>query len=166
MSALCRRLPPRPRAAVSEERAYYRPVRIVGNLLVLQSLGLAGLVAYQVSETSRDGLAASIGWSQALDVLLSGGAEGGAAPAAVLFAPPAVLVLVAGLWFLFRRRGWVLASVAQGICLGVCLLLYSGSAPVFIYPVMAYCVLAIMYLNSRDVRTIMHAPRRFWTTGG
>lgn len=149
--------------ALSEERAYYRPVRIVGMLLVVQSLGLAGLVAYRVSEASRGGLAGGIGWSEGVDGLLSGGLDGGAVPVSALFLPPAVLMLVSGVGFLLRRKGWVIASVAQGLCLGSCLLLYSGSAPFFIYPVMAYCVLAIMYLNSRDVRTIMHAPRRSWT---
>lgn len=148
---------------MSEERAYYRPVRIVGMLLVAQALGLAVLVAYLLSGTGAGVL--SVGWSDTVDGMLSGGAEGGAGPVAVLFAPPAVLMLLSGAWFLLRRRGWVLASVAQGLCLGACLLMYSGSAPVFIYPVMAYCVLAIMYLNSRDVRTIMHAPRRAWTGG-
>lgn len=144
---------------MSEERVYYRPVRIVGLLLVVQAAALAGLVAYLVSGARAGGL----GWSETVAGLLSGGAQGGAAPVAALFLPPAALMLVSGAGFLMRRRGWVLASVAQGLCLGACLLLYSGSAPGFIYPVMAYCVLAVMYLNSRDVRTIMHAPRRSWT---
>lgn len=143
---------------MSEERAYYRPVWIVGMLLVVQALGLGGLVVYQVSVAGAGGL----GLSETVSGLLAGGVEGRAAPVAVLFLPPAVLMLVAGVWFLLRRRGWVVASVAQGLCIGACLLLYSESAPGFVYPVMAYCVLAVMYLNSRDVRTIMHAPRRFW----
>lgn len=143
---------------MSEERAYYRPVRIVGLLLVAQAAGLAGLVVYLISGAGAGGVA----WSEAVSGMLSGGEEGGAAPLAVLFLPSAALMLVSGLWFLLRRRGWVVASVAEGLCLGACLLLYSGSAPGFIYPIMAYCVLAIMYLNSRDVRTIMHAPRRSW----
>lgn len=149
---------------MSEERAYYRPVSIVGLLLVVQALGLAALVLYRLSGGSGGGLR-GLGWSRAVDGVLSGGAEGGAAPVVALFVPPAVLMLVSGVWFLLRRRGWVVASVSQGLCLGACLLLYSGSAPVFIYPVMAYSVLTIMYLNSRDVRTIMHAPRRAWTGG-
>lgn len=144
---------------MSEERAYYRPVWIVGMLLVVQALGLGGLVVYQVSVAGAGGL----DLSETISGLLAGGVEGRAAPVAVLFLPPAVLMLVAGAWFLLRRRGWVVASVAQGLCIGACLLLYSGSAPTFVYPVMAYCVLAVMYLNSRDVRTIMHAPRRFWS---
>lgn len=147
---------------MSEERAYYRPVRIVGLLLLAQALGLSGLVVYWLAAANRSELAEGLGWSEVIDGLLSGGAQGGTAMVAVLFVPPAVLMLLSGVWFLLRRRGWIVASVAQGICLGVCLLLYSGSSPAFIYPVMAYCVLAIMYLGSRDVRTIMHTPRRSW----
>lgn len=154
---------PRVVAALSEERAYYRPVRIVGVLMMVQALVIAGLLAYWLVMVSRNIFADGIGWSEALEGILSGGAEGGAA--AALLVPPAALMLVSGVWFLLRRRGWVVASVAQGLCLGACFLLYSGSAPFFIYPIMAYCVLTIMYLGSRDVRTIMHAPRRSWTGG-
>lgn len=150
---------------MSEDRAYYRPVRIVGLLLLVQSLGLFGLVSYWLAVVSQRGLFQSLVWSEVAEGLLSGGAEGGAAPVAVLFVPPAALMLVSGAWFLLGRGGWVVASVSQGLCLGACLLLYSGSAPVFVYPVMAYCVLTILYLNSRDVRTIMHAPIRVWPGG-
>lgn len=149
---------------MSEDRAYYRPVRIVGLLLLIQSLGLSGLVFYWLVAVSQRGLFVSLMPSEVVEGLLSGGAEG-VAPVAVLFVPPAALMFVSGVWFLLRRGGWVVASVSQGLCIGACLLLYSGSAPVFIYPVMAYCVLAILYLNSRDVRTIMHAPIKVWPGG-
>ncbi|WP_152670737.1 hypothetical protein [Rubrobacter aplysinae] len=149
-------------APVSEERAYYRPVRIVGTLLVVQALGLGGLVLYWLAVVSRQSLAEGIGWSEVVEGLLSGGAEGGGALIVVLFVPSAALMLLSGMWFLLRRKGWVVASVSQGLCLGACLLLYTGIAPAFVYPVMAYCVLTILYLNSRDVRTIMHAPIRLW----
>lgn len=147
---------------MSEERAYYRPVRIVGFLLLVQSLGISGLIVYLLASASRSELANGRGWSEMIEGLLSGGAEGGGEIVAVLFVPPAALMLISGVWFLLRRRGWIIASVAQGLCLGACLLLYPRSSPVFIYPVMAYCVLTIMYLGSRDVRTIMHASRRSW----
>jgi hypothetical protein len=150
---------------VSEDRAYYRPVRIVGLLLLIQSLGLAGLVSYWLVVVSQRGLFASLAPSEVVEGLLSGGGEGVVTPVAVLFVPPAALMFVSGVWFLLRRGGWVVASVSQGLCIGACLLLYLGSAPVFIYPIMAYCVLAILYLNSRDVRTIMHAPIKVWPGG-
>lgn len=143
-----------------EQRAYYRPVRIAGLLLVAQSASLAALFAYQTvgmrrpvrgPEWMTQGLAEAFGEA------------GIGAPAAVLFLPAAALALVAGAWFLLWRTGWVLASVSQALCLGSCLLLYSASAPGYIYPVMAYSVLTVMYLNSRDVRTILHAPRKSWT---
>ena len=146
-----------------ERRAYYRPVRIAGLLLVAQSASLAALFAYQTAgirqpiygpEWMVQGLAEALGEA------------GVGVPAAALFLPSAALALVAGAWFLLWRTGWVLASVSQALCLGSCLLLYSASAPGYIYPVMAYSVLTVMYLNSRDVRTILHAPRKSWTAGG
>jgi hypothetical protein len=41
----------------------------------------------------------------------------------------------------------------------VCLWLYSQLQPVYAYPIMAYCVLMIFYLNSQDVRVVFHLKR-------
>ena len=77
-----------------------------------------------------------------------------------LFIPPAVMTLMSALGFLLlRRRGWLLAAISQGLSLGVCLWLYSQFQPWYVYPIMAYCVLMILYLNSQDVRVVFH-PRR------
>ena len=62
--------------------------------------------------------------------------------------------------FLFmRRKGWLLAAIAQGLSLAVSLWLYSWFQPGYVYPIMAYCVLMILYLNSNDVRLVF-LPRR------
>lgn len=150
---------------MSEERAYYRPVRIAGLLLVAQSAGLCGLIVYQAATyreagTRSEALPGVSGLFDALSRALEG--LGAGVPASVLLAPVVLTSLVSGTWFLLRRQGWVLASVGQGLCLAACFLLYSEGVTGYVYPVMAYCVLTIMYLNSRDVRTIMHAPRRSW----
>jgi hypothetical protein len=72
-----------------------------------------------------------------------------------LFIPSAVLTLLSALSFLFLyRRGWLLAAIAQGMSLAVCLWLYSWFQPGYVYPIMAYCVLMILYLNSQDVRVV------------
>jgi hypothetical protein len=36
----------------------------------------------------------------------------------------------------------------------VCLWLYSWFQPGYVYPIMAYCILMILYLNSHDVRMV------------
>jgi VanZ family protein len=51
-----------------------------------------------------------------------------------------------------RRRGWLLAAIAQGLSLAVSLWLYSWFQPTYVYPIMAYCILMILYLNSNEVR--------------
>lgn len=80
--------------------------------------------------------------------------------AVFFFAPPAVMMLVSALGFLFmRRRGWLLAAISQGLSLGICLWLYTELQPLYVYPIMAYCVLIILYLNSQDVRTVFHVRR-------
>ena len=78
----------------------------------------------------------------------------------IYFLAPAILLLLAGLGFvLFRRRGWMLASVAQAIILLVCLFFYTDPRPWFAYPIIAYCILMILYLNSQGVRAVVHSRR-------
>ena len=78
----------------------------------------------------------------------------------IYFLAPAILLLLAGLGFvLFRRRGWMLASVAQAIILLVCLFFYTDPRPWFAYPIIAYCILMILYLNSQGVRAVVHSTQ-------
>jgi hypothetical protein len=126
----------------------YRPIRAIGLLLILQVIALIGLGAYEFAQVDwqRVRLEAS---AQAIEVL-----------ALVFFAPSAVLTLLSALSFvLLRRKGWILAAIGQGLSLAVCLWLYSQLQPWYVYPIMAYSVLMILYLNSHDVRTVFH-PRR------
>ncbi len=72
-----------------------------------------------------------------------------------MFVPSGILTLMSAFSFLFmRRRGWLLAAIAQGLSLAVSLWLYSWFQPSYVYPIMAYCVLMILYLNSHDVRVV------------
>ncbi|MBD0354191.1 MAG: hypothetical protein ICV58_03330 [Rubrobacteraceae bacterium] len=136
--------------AMEPGKTSYRPVRVIGLLLILEVIGLVGLGAYEFLQ---------IDWQQVrferepprqvVEVL-----------AFVLFAPPAVLTLLSALSFLLlRRRGWLLAAIAQGLSVAVSLWLYSMFQPVYVYPIMAYCVLMILYLNSQDVRVVFHLKR-------
>ena len=126
-----------------------RPVLVVGLLLVLEAAGLAGVVVYELSR---------VDWRR-LDPESPSGQVVGAATS-LLFAPSAVLAALAALGFLFlSRRGWILAALSQGASLAICLWLYSGSAPLYVYPVMVYCILMVLYLNSHDVRVVFHSGR-------
>ena len=135
--------------AVEPDRTSYRPVRVIGVLLILEVIGLVALGGYEF-------------WRVDWRAINLGDPSQRAIEAAVfaLFVPSAILTLMSALSFLFlRRRGWLLAAIAQGVSLAVCLWLYSLFQPGYVYPVMAYCILMILYLNSHDVRVVFH-PRR------
>ena len=135
---------------VEPDKTSYRPVRVIGLLLILEVIGLAGLGAYEALQVDwRQVRFEGEPSQQVIDAL-----------AFVLFAPPAVLTLLSALSFLLlRRKGWLLAAIAQGLSVAVCLWLYSMFQPVYVYPIMAYCVLMILYLNSHDVRVVFHLKR-------
>jgi hypothetical protein len=59
----------------------------------------------------------------------------------------------------------MLASVAQAIIMLACLFFYTDPRPWFAYPIIAYCILMILYLNSQSVRTAVHS-RRMARVGG
>jgi len=76
------------------------------------------------------------------------------------FLAPAILLLLAGLGFvLLRRRGWLLASVAQALIMLACVFFYGDSRPWFAYPLIAYSILMILQLNSRSVQAVVHRKR-------
>jgi hypothetical protein len=128
----------------------YRPVRAIGLLLAFQVVCLIALGAHEVLQV--DWLEVSTATAPSQQVI--------EALTLILFVPPAVMTLMSALSFLLlRRRGWLLAAISQGLSLGVCLWLYSQFQPWYVYPIMAYCILMILYLNSRDVRLVFH-PRR------
>ena len=128
----------------------YRPIRMIGLLLMVQVIGLTSVGAYEFvrADWQRIGLDVTPP-PQTIEVL-----------AFILFAPSAVLTLLSALsLLLLRRKGWILAALGQGLSLAVCLWLYSWLQPYYVYPIMAYCTIMILYLNSHDVRTRFH-PRR------
>ena len=138
-------------AATNTDRVSYRPVRLVGVLLVLEAVGLASLAAYHVylrAGGPRAEIVAEL--RRSFDTLAAGGA----------FVAAAILAAVAAVGFLFmRRRGWPPAALAQTLGLGACVALYADLEPVFVYPVMVYCIVMVLYLNSRDVRMVFRPGR-------
>ena len=131
------------------DKTSYRPVRVIGFLLILEVAGLLALGAYEFSRVDWRGIDLTNPPQNVIEVA-----------AFALFAPPAVLTLLSGLSFLLlRRRGWLLAAIAQGLILAVCLWLYTLFQPGYVYPIMAYSILMILYLNSHDVRVVFRAER-------
>jgi hypothetical protein len=53
----------------------------------------------------------------------------------------------------------MLASVAQALIMMACLFFYTDPRPWFAYPIIAYCILMILYLNSQGVRAVVHSRR-------
>jgi hypothetical protein len=143
-----------------QRQIHYRPVRVLGALLLLQLVGLVSVGVYSFS---------SIDWDRILALTneqartLPGPLENQLEQASlfvIFFLPSAVLLLIAGLSFvLLRRRGWLLSSVAQSVLLLACLFFYPDPRPGFAYPIIAYCILMVLYLNSRAVRTVFHSKR-------
>jgi MFS family permease len=142
----------------------YRQARLLGMLLLLQVIAMVALGAW---------LYADIDWSMIVNlsdesnqIRLHTDDEATlrqferAVVFTVYFLGPVVLLLLAGLGFaLLRRRGWMLASVAQALIMLACLFYYGESRPWFAYPIIAYCILMILLLNSRSVRMVVGRSR-------
>ena len=145
----------------------YRQTRVLGVLLILQVVALVGIGVYLFSSIDWDRLLALIDDQvQTLPGPLENQLEQ-AILFVIFFLPPAVLLLLAGLSFVFlRRRGWLLASVAQGVVLLACLFFYPDPRPGYTYPSIAYCILMVLYLNSQGVRAVFHSRRTTPASGG
>ena len=146
------------------QRISYRQVRVVGALLLLQGIGLMGLGVYFFGSVDWDRALVTSGQGQ-IDVQITDEPLLELLEQAVLFAifflPSAVLLLLAGLSFLvLRRRGWLLATTAQSLILLACLFAYPDPRPSFAYPLIAYCIFMVLYLNSRGVRPAFHSKEK------
>jgi MFS family permease len=142
----------------------YRQARLLGVLLILQFLAMLGIGVWLFSRFD---------WNRALKITSGSGkinvqtVEGPwleplvqALLFVVYFLGPGILLLLAGLGFvLLRRRGWMLASVAQALIMLACLFYYGDSRPWFAYPLIAYSILMILFLNSRSVRAVVNSKR-------
>jgi hypothetical protein len=145
----------------------YRQTRLVGVLLILQVVALAGIGVRLFISIDWDRISALANEQvQTLPKPLEQQVEQ-AIMFVIYFIPPAVLLLLAGLSFvLLRRRGWLLASVAQGVTLLACLFFYPDPRPGFTYPIIAYCILMVLYLNSQGVRAVFQSRKMTPASGG
>ena len=142
----------------------YRQARVLGLLLIVQVVAMVGIGVL---------LFASIDWDMVVNLSNEPGQVklqtndketlkkfARAIVFTVYFLAPVILLLLAGLGFvLLRRRGWMLASVAQALIMLACLFFYGASRPWFAYPIIAYSILMILLLNSRSVRAVVHRRR-------
>jgi hypothetical protein len=142
----------------------YRQTRLLGVLLILQVGAMVGIGVWLFSRIDWDRVKVLANEPGQIQVQTIDGALLKPLEQAILyviyFLPPAILLLLAGLGFvLLRRRGWMLASVAQALIMLACLFSYGDSRPWFAYPLMAYSILMILLLNSRSVRAAVHRRR-------
>ena len=135
-----------------------RPVWAIGLLLMVE---VAGIAAYGAYELLR------VDWRRLATARTAPSQDVTEALLLILLVPAAVLTLLAALsLLLIRRRGWLMAAISQGLMVGTCLWLYAAYEPLYVYPIMAYAVLMILYLNVHDVRAVFYpeghrrAPRR------
>jgi hypothetical protein len=148
----------------------YRQTRLLGVLLILQVGAMVGIGVWLFSGIDWDRIIELTNEPGQIQVQSIDGAWLKPLEQAILyviyFLPPAILLLLAGLGFvLLRRRGWMLASVAQALIMLACLFFYTDPRPWFAYPIIAYGILMILYLNSQGVRTVVHS-RRMTSAGG
>jgi hypothetical protein len=137
------------------------PMWAAAGLLALETLALALLLSSRLEASGVLAQAAPRSFemflSRGLHVLTRSGddlvAALGLLPAAVMAGVAAPLMIVA------RRGGWLLAMLAQALLLVVCLARYAADTegvPRFIFPVLAYAVLTVLYLNARHVRAAVY----------
>jgi hypothetical protein len=75
----------------------------------------------------------------------------------IIFASLSLLVLLAAFSFLgLWRGGWSISMLAQGLILVVTLILFSFTAPFYVYLLMGYAVFLVLYLHHPDVEAAFH----------
>ena len=132
---------------------YIWPLRAISLLLFVQMASLCVITAYFLKQIDWElelaGTAPSVA---ALDLI--------AWTASVT--PIAILLLITAIGFFFRRSfAWHSAMTLQGLMLLGCLTIYFFTNSLLrnshlIYLSMLYCILMVLYLNTRDVRMAFH----------
>jgi hypothetical protein len=139
---------------------------VIGLLLILQAIGLVGIAALGLWQVDWQQVRFDSSQREGFEIRLDSPQEqeletARAIVVAIGFLPPVVLAILGALGFLFfSRRGWLLAALAQVLCLWACVELYYEWEPGFVYPVMLYCILMVLYLNSYNVRVVFHSRRK------
>ncbi len=151
---------------MNPDKARSRSMRTIGLLLILQAIGLVGIAAFGLWQVDWQQIQRDSAQQEGMEIRLDSQQEqelqaARAIEVAIRFLPPVVLAILGALGFLFfSRRGWLLAALAQALSLWACVQLYYEWDPGFVYPVMLYCILMVLYLNSYNVRVVFHSRRR------
>src|SRR5215210_7028942 len=108
------------KSMMTPDRASTRPIRVVGLLLILQAIGLVGIIAYGILQVDWQQIQSDSSQQEELvleiqpdspqqqDAVLEAAKAIGVA---ILFLPSIILAIIGALGFmLFSRRGWLLAS--------------------------------------------------------
>lgn len=76
---------------------------------------------------------------------------------AIIFSGLALLTLISAIGFIgLWHSGWSISMLAQGLILIVTLILYSRTAPFYVYLLMGYAVFLVLYLHHPDVEAAFH----------
>lgn len=118
------------------------PVTALAGLFFLQALGLAALGILLLFNEA---------FTWQVDLLNRHFSPSARSEAALFFLLGTAL-LPASLGFLQRWRiAWSYASFIQGLILFIALVLYFGTRPWYVYPLMGFSILLVIYLHQADV---------------
>jgi hypothetical protein len=132
------------RQKVNESNGIKRslPVTILGLLLVLQGIAMAFLAIYHLTLIDISILIAPLNIFEEFPYNLKG----------LAFLGLSLLGLVAGIGFLrMWTIAWMLAISFQGFSLALSFIIYFDNKPIYVYPVMAYCIFMVIYLHYSEV---------------
>lgn len=133
-----------PPSLVQPTQASYLWVRLIGLFLLFQGGGLLAVSVYLMRWLNLE-----IPHNQGLFMLR----EVEALWASRFFVPLAILTFFTAINFmLLRPMGWLLAMLIQSLTLLSTLVLYFQWQSDFVYPIMLYCIIMVLYLNSSYVR--------------
>jgi len=132
-------------------------VRLIGLFLLFQGGGLLAVSVYLIRSLNGE-----IPHNQGLFLPTEIEALWGSR----LFVPLAILTFFTAINFLLLRpMGWLLAMLIQSLTLLSTLILYFQWQSDFVYPIMLYCIIMVLYLNSSYVRHCFDNKPRSNTEG-
>ncbi len=133
------------------------PVRLASLLLLIQISAIVGAFNYYMQRANlgfnltEQGLA-----FESIDAIPQPLVD--ALTFGLTFLPVALGLMFITIGFLFlRRSSWIIAMVLEGFTLFLCLSFYFNTDMRLVYPIMAYSIFIVLYLNSAVVRSIFRA---------
>ena len=132
-------------------------VLIVGLLFVLQGVLLLAIgFSPELVATLRSNAPANL--AEILDRLPATGHDGIWLSRAWALLGLLALIVAMGI-FLLQPVAWMMGMAEEGICLLMTLIRYFADRPRHIYPIMALCILIVLYLNYSEVTDAFRSYR-------